>query len=398
MAFSPMSNVKTIREYDGEIERLKEEIFELKTQLANNTYNHGNSSNIPKILYESSNKVDELTRKIEMRNNQVNELEGDVIRYKEEIDALKGINSHQSGLIEEYKTKMNDMEIFHRENTALLEDENKRLMNRLNKQQNNESQLKSIIVSLESTIKDGSESSFNLNEELQNLKMEKSMIQGKMQQIEGEINRLISENGELRNRLIDMQNESHNSEGSMRNQLVDLKENNRALTSQLERKGATVEELQAKIKTTSSQLTTYSNGMVKFKSALMKQLGAINDKIQVAEGEMKKLKEKFEMTEETRGFLIKNNIDPATSVNTWITKIKSSIRQLKSTTSGPAVNMGNLKERIGEAMKELEICRDYMTKKAKENKELKNTNAKLEGERRKMEKELEKKQYNSIRI
>ncbi len=61
--FQPIQNVKPIKEYEEEIMMLKNEVFDLKTQLT-----HG-AGNIPQILYENNIKVEELER----NNKNMNE-------------------------------------------------------------------------------------------------------------------------------------------------------------------------------------------------------------------------------------------------------------------------------------------------------------------------------------
>lgn len=71
---------------------------------------------------------------------------------------------------------------------------------------------------------------------------------------------------------------------------------------------------------------------------------------------------------------------------------------LKKTEIRVTKRIDNIKEQIKEAMKELNICKEYMQKKAIENKDLKKSNAKLLNESNKIKKQLEnaKKFYEGV--
>ncbi|KAL6122126.1 hypothetical protein NUSPORA_00865 [Nucleospora cyclopteri] len=447
MAFNPITNIKTIREYEEEIRILKEEVFELKTQLS-----HGgqNTSNVPKMLYENSRKTDELEKENKILASTISSLK----------NQLMDLNNEKTILL----NRQEQMQFVSGEKKSLLEDENKRLLHKLSKSSKTEEQLRNIIVNLESDIKmlkeQGSSSFTNeimgyrnaleeikgenrrlkeacnnlninnnqLNEEINGLRNENMSLNNEIESARSQIlnaHSSMCENISLR-KMIDDLNNYRNSNSQqiqiLEQRKLELKENlskavndckaMRSEISSLEDKNSC---LKKEVEEGKKGLENYSVGMKKFKEIILEKISFLGEKVKVVDNKTCLISDKYFVNKENRLFLLKmfsssefadfrgnkNNLnDVFAAIKTFVQKTRREQKNLMSQKAvlenenkdmkffGKNKLLMELQEKITEAVSELNIYRNYMEKKAKENKELKNENLKLKAEQNKISKKL----------
>ncbi|ORD94811.1 hypothetical protein ECANGB1_2341 [Enterospora canceri] len=445
-----MNNMKSVKEYDAEIKQLKEEVFDLKTQLAQN--NNVNATNIPKMLYENSNVVEELNKKTFRLENENKQLRENMEIYKNNL----GILCNEKAEIE---NKLKETETAADERIGLLEDENRRLLNRLNKIQSNETQLRSIIVGLENEARSNASSNesrlHGFQSEILNMRNENEILKAKasdlshlrkqldeysreMSRLEDRNNQIITENNDLNNEInkLKIENQGMNNSNMTavtNNRMVindlnqkneQLMNENRNLVLKIESANENVKFLEEKLASYDSgtetretalisQLVNYKNGMVKFRSILNGKLEEIKRKLIAVEKDAAETKACCKLSDESlRIIQEETGLREDININKFINGLKIRINGLQSELSDTIKrnkslektrvllehenndmaqfkSIGDLKSQIAEAMEELALCRGYMQKKAKENTDLKNTNAKLTAEHGKIRKQLE---------
>ncbi|OQS54736.1 hypothetical protein EHP00_1729 [Ecytonucleospora hepatopenaei] len=412
MAFNPIANVKTVREYENEVKQLKEEIFELKTQMVGN-----NSTNIPKILYEASNNASEMNCKIEELLKKINLLEKENHKlldinntYKEQMDEL----NNQKFKIETETQK-------YKERILFLEDENKRLFYKLNKTQSNESQLRSIVNSIEGNMKELQSANSTFSNDINYYKTQMNVFQGEINALNNEINTVNNENEilkqnnhelneqvyKLKNEIENMndkQNEILNSFSCTNSSFNNVKQQlEKTIFDQKEKLNSNKKEIEELLNCKNqymANLINFKNGMKTFKKITMESIYKVNENIQQLNSKVEVFVNNFRLNKKCKEILEERNyLKKFKNINDLILFfVKNETRIAEKTEIRVTKRIDNIKEQIKEAMKELNICKEYMQKKAIENKDLKKSNAKLLNESNKIKKQLEnaKKFYEGV--
>ena len=370
MAFNPITNIKSVREYEQHVATLNEEIFDLKTQLANLAQNT-TANNIPKILYENSNRTEEL-------HKQINALKIENVQLKGQIEDCENNIAIVISQNEEKDHKI-----------LLLEDENKRLLGRLNKTQTNESQLRNIVIGLENEIKHSSiqnETSNNdnsyLRNELNNVKNENELLKQRNYELDEQNGRLKNECEILNEKQRNMINSFSSNNENLKDQLLEYTTRENGYKKE-------IEELNTNKHQYMANLINFKNGMNKFRKIVMGKLEEVTNKMVKTESEVELLYKKYKISRENRE-IIEN-------LNMKSDKLDEVITQLIKN-GNKAKTVDKVSQQIKEALEELNIIREYMQRKAKECKELKVANAKLMNEQVKTKKQLEnaKKFYEGV--
>lgn len=377
ISFNPIVGAKSVKDYEIEIKKLKDEIFDLKNQLM--SVNQSHVCNVPEIIYKNTEIYNEYRTKILDLENKLNNKENDIVMLKDQLEEM----ANEKKLIDaKYSDKI-----------AVLEDENKRLIFRLTKMQSNENQLKSIINSLETNLQTNmTQSHTNIN----NLVEENSVLNGKMTELYDELKKVSNENVQFKTEYENIINKFHAEMNHLKTQLT--------------HKQNTIQELECAkemlLKEQESNLinlNTYINGMHKFKNILMERLCIIDEKSQFIDREINNFEIQSRLTPEAKDYLVSCNIvnTNIVNINELVLRFKAYISQLmkdqvklevqqKQVSNLNIKNtVDNLKDKIKSALEELNVCRGYMEKKAKENKLLKNEKAKLEAENDKIVRQLE---------
>lgn len=363
LQFNPLTNVKSVKEYEEEISKLKMENFELKSQLAH--------SQVPKILYE--NKV-HLDKKEEENKALLASLENS----NRNFEALK---SEKLNLEIKYNEEIS-MSI---EKMALLEDENKRLVFRLEKlnKENIEMENRKDQLTFELQRKT------NESMDIPNLRSLNDQLKYELEAKKTETDGIISE---LKYELEAKKTEMDQVISELQNER--LKGKNSALV--INDLKNTLNNCMQQCAEKEQGLKGFSHGLAKFKTLLLNQINLLNEALMKLNERLLNMKKTYYLSEDNKSFL--NKLETR-NLNDGITLLRDKTveyhkrveilkRELTDTTKSMANNkdrqigetLNEFREQFNEAKKELMICRSYLEKKALENKNLKNLNSQLEYE------------------
>lgn len=407
LAFNPLTNVKCVKDYEEEIANLKAENFELKAQITH--------SNIPKVLYENKQEMDQiLAQKQELQN------------------AFENLNRSHQNLIQEKKlleNKYNQDMASASEKNAFIEDENKRILLRLEKlnrevqeaiQMKNEfTNLKELIQNherqseqqkyiYEREIEDSKLRFENYKAEAENIiKSKEFQLEKLRKEAENEISKKEIEIDNLRKKFDQLtQKEKNNSfiindlkatiTTQMRDKSTteDLLSRNQSLETEVREKEQTIEKIKKEQK-------IYLNGMEKFKSVITKKMNELMVQLQGVSENFLKLKTFCFISDESLKLLNRLNIRYE-NLNDLILFFKEKhsesqkrIEILKKEAADAVFFASNNKtalekktlsilqdfrDQFNEAKNELLVCKKYLEKKATENKVLRNENQRLMNE------------------
>lgn len=404
LQFNPLMNVKCVKDYEEEIAQLKSENFQLKTQLTH--------TNLPKVLYENQQEVES------------------ILRQKEELqNAFDNLNRAYENLGQEKRLLENkysqEFSLFNEKN-GILEDENKRLIMRLEKLNREIQETTNIKAELNRTASEAN----NLRESLLNLEKQNEqsrydfeqqvqMMKGEFEQFrrdfENEVKNKEFEIETLKKKLeLSIQKEKNSSfiisdlkatlnsqmkeksivdeiktsENMLRRQLEELKQKKQALETELRESQETIEKINKEYK-------VYLNGMDKFKSLILQKLSGVSNSLVDLNGKISMVKTFCYISEENRLLISKLRLKYS-NINDIVTFFKDKhaelYRRIESIKKDAAENTKNsidkktqailieFKNQFNEAKNELLVCKKYLEKKAAENKALKNENARLIGE------------------
>lgn len=383
LQFNPLMNVKCVKDYEDEIANLKAENFELKAQLTH--------SNIPKVLYENKQEMESLlAQKQELENNMEN--------LKRVYESL----AQEKRLLE---NKYNQDISLSNEKQSLLEDENKRLLLRLEKLNKEIQDAPSMKHELNNTI----EQMNSLRETIQNMEKRDQQMQYEIEsfrrQAEEEIKSKNFEIENLRKKLeITIQREKNssfiisdlksalNTQIKEKSMLEEAKVNESELRNLLEVAQREKKEL---IESVQKEHTIYLNGMEKFKKLILEKLAGITTSLVGLNERISQIKMFAYVSEENKAFISKINVR-CKCINDLIVFFKEKHADLykkldslkQETAVGQRAAMDKkmqailleFRNQFNEAKNELIVCKKYLEKKAAENKALKTENARLSGE------------------
>lgn len=404
-------NVKCVKDYEEEIAQLKGENFELKTQLTHTQVPH----NLPKVLYENKQQIDSL-------ESQKRELQATLENINRACEAL----GQEKRLLE---NKYNQDMSLSNEKIGLLEDENKRLVMRLEKFnreiqetqniRNELAQASSELSSMKGLIQ-------NLHTHNEQLKYEyegqladirakaeeyrKSAEAGAAErdfEAEGYKKKYEAECMKNKNNVLiindlkstlnqqmkekSMMEEMGEASRSLHTQLRDMTKKNQDLSEKLSGADRCVEKMR-------DDHRTYMGGMEKFKSIILQRMSAISQSLVDVSEQFLGVKKLCHISDESRNFLARAGIRYS-SINDVIVFFRQRLAEgqkrmdvLRKEVSDAAMFASSskqsldkktleilrqFKEQFGEAKGELAACKKYLENKALENKTLRNENARL---------------------
>lgn len=407
--FNPLTNVKCVKDYEEEIAHLKTENFELKAQLAH--------SNIPKVLYENKQEMDALLAQKQEIQNSLDSLSR----------AYESLGQEKRLLENKYNQ---DLAICNEKN-SLLEDENKRLLLRLekfNKEMQEAGMLKSELIDLRSTIQNLEKQNEQIRYEYENHYTEiKEEYESFKREAETEIkNRMFEIEGLQRKLDAAMQKDKNSSfiisdlkatlNAQMRDKsaLDEMRTVETTLRAQIEDLQRQKHDCEFKLKSTQEVVEKinrehriYLNGMDKFKILILQKLSGVSANLVDLSEKFAQFRTFCYISDENKSLISKLKVRYA-SLNDIIAFFKEKhaeiyrkmdvLKREALSAAQPPTNsksgvekrtqaiLQELKNQFGEAKNELLICKKYLDKKAAENKVLRNENAKLVAELQKKNK------------
>lgn len=390
LQFNPLTNVKCVKDYEEEIAQLKTENFDLKAQLTH--------TNLPKVLYENKQEVDSL---LSQKQNLQNAFEN----LKREYENLQ-----QEKRLQE--NKFNQELLMSNERNSLLEDENKRLvlrMEKFNKEiqetgmaKNELNELRMNIQNLEKrneqNMYDYERHFSELKEQYENMKIAADEeIKCKNFEIENLKNKLEAAIQRERNGSFIISDLKATLNTQVKDKAIfdNLQNEKQELENQLKNSQEIIE------KTKKDQIV-YFNGMEKFRTAILQKLFDISKALVDLNEKLFKFKTFCFISDENKSLISKLKIKYS-NLNELIGFFKEKHAEIyrkmdvlrkEATSNG---NKGGIdlktqailqefRNQFGEAKNELMICKKYLEKKSIETKELKLENGKLLAELQKYNK------------
>ncbi|KAI4290821.1 hypothetical protein PAPHI01_0095 [Pancytospora philotis] len=398
--FNPLTNVKAVKDYEEEINRLKREVFELKTHLAHASA-HPAAENMPKLLYEQNERLAQVLREKEEAARAAAEMKEMLAQANQAVLSLENKYSqdmHAGG-----------------EKIALLEDENKRLImrmekiNRLAQEADAEraaraeaerlaANYKNFIQNLESQLE---QNKYDLNTKIQEYeaRIEEMQLQGRAEdgnrqfELESLRKRLDAERDRGRdNELViaDLR-ETVAREISRREQLS--AERNAALQS-----GELAQRYEAWVAKARKDAESFAAGLGKFRTIIARKLQSALESVDALAADVQALQRGAAVSDENRRFLDKMRIRDA-SVGGIIDGLRRIVvdllrkSELHKKEAADATFFAENNQRtfetktvslleqfhkqFNEAKQELLTCQKYLIRKSEETKALKNENARL---------------------
>lgn len=398
LQFSPLTNVKCVKDYEEEIAQLKTENFSLKAQLTH--------TNLPKVLYESKQEIDA------------------VMAQKQELqNTLENLNAAYENLVQEKRLAINKyvQELAAcNEKNGMLEDENKRLFLRLekfNKEIQEASNIKNELNSLRMTIqnleKQAEQSKYEyeryfseMKDEYENYKREaENEIRVKVFEIENLNKKIETASQKEKNSsfIISDLKATLNAQMRDRSALDDMRGIESVLRGQIEDLQRQKQDYEFKHRTAQEKIDKiekdhkiYLTGMEKFKLLIMQKLSGVSGSLvglseKFSEfrklcyisdenmGLLGKLKVKYRNMNDIIGFFKEKHAEIYRKMDTLKKEIQT--RPIKGVPDSKMQTvLLEIKNQFGEARNELMVCKNYLEKKANENKMLKNENARLTAE------------------
>ncbi|KAI5168661.1 hypothetical protein PAEPH01_0314 [Pancytospora epiphaga] len=394
LEFNPLTNVRAVKEYEEEIQRLKREVFELKTRLTH-TSSHPAAENFPKLLYEQNERLAQVSQEKLSAEKQL-----------EETRAMLNQTAQDKMLIE---NKYNQDIFAANDKIALLEDENKRLLLRIEKLVKEAQDIGGLRTS---------------NQELEvactNYKNFINNLESQLEQTKYEFNKQIQEyEGRLEEMRQYGQTDANNKRyevESLRKQLekeVSSNKNNQLIINDLkETASSEIKErnrLQKELNAVESKQNTmehriskeceaFVSGMGRFKTLMKEKLDGINRGMEALDTRLDVVLQKTVLSAENIAFVTRMKI-VYESYDDLVRGFKGIISELfkktelfkKEASDATFFAENNQKhmenktlklleefhKQFSEAKTELSFCKKYLVKKSEENKNLKNENIRL---------------------
>ncbi len=388
--FNPISTVKSVKDYEREINQLRAENFELKTRIAHSSTFPPNN-NISKVLYEQNEKFSQL--EIEKKN-----LEAQIEELKNAYNALKQENVY---INDKYTQEI----AINNEKIGLLEDENKRH-----------------IVRMEKFSKELNEIPIYKNK-IQEMERENCNYKGFIEGLESEIGQLKQEYNqrmsEYEMNIRAVQEEFEKKSMKEKEYLGEIERLNKTISyerAELNNNKNVIEDLKNKLNKETKEkeeilllnkkskeillkeTQNYLFGMGKFKQIISGKLMGLGERLTKIEYNLSRNIEKIVISNENFLFIKKlglegkcfNDIlvktkqiieDAHSKINLYKNEIKETryfINNNKKLLNDNVIKLlEDFKIQFNEAKDELLVCKKYLIKKAEENKLLKNENSKL---------------------
>lgn len=408
MEFNPLTNVKSVKDYEQEIQRLRSENFELKTHLTHVSA-HPANDNLPKLLYEQNEKFAQLDREKQEMARQLDEMRGLVAQLNQEKMLLSN--------------KYNQEAFANGEKMGLLEDENKRLILRMEKINKENSEAQKAKGLQEEAVRVNAEYKnyiHNIEKQYEQMKFENAQQLKELEATAEELRQQAQKDAEDRKFEVDGLKRALESEGNKNksNALIidDLKStlsNEIRERARLQKEHVQTREdakkegheriiaLQTYIDKVHREGEGYLAGMEKFKSIIGGKLNALGTEAGKLSARLEGIAKCNLISDENKKFIDKLKIREIT-VNGIVNGLRKIVVELhrrmevlkkeandatffaESSKKGIDSKTGRLLEefckQFNEAKTELVACKRYLEKKAEENKTLKNENARLQKE------------------
>jgi len=398
LQFSPLTNVKCVKDYEEEIAQLKSENFGLKAQLTH--------SNLPKVLYENKQEMEAVLQQKQELQRSFEDLKR---AYESQMQDKRLAASRYEQELASGNSK-----------NGMLEDENKRLLHRLEKfnkeiQETNaiRDELNNLRMTVQNMEKQGEQTKYEYERYFAEMKDEYEKFK---REAENEIRAKVFEIDSLKKKLELATQKEKNSSFI----ISDLKETlnaqmrDRSVLDEMRGVEATlrgeIEELQrqkqdSEFKLRASQETIekigkehriYIVGMDKFKLLIMQKLTGVSQSLVSLSERMNEFRKLCYISDENMSLLTKLKVkyrginevigffkEKHAEIYRKMDAMKKEM-QLRPAKGGTDVRtqalLLEIKNQFGEARNELMVCKKYLEKKAGENKALRNENARLVAE------------------
>ncbi|KAI5152375.1 hypothetical protein ENBRE01_2782 [Enteropsectra breve] len=405
LEFNPLMNVKSVKDYEEEIERLKKEVFDLKTHIASNNVQMG-AENLPQILFEQNKKFEELIKEKQGLEKSVSEMSARIEQVSQEKMILEN----------KYAQDM----MFCNDKMGLLEDENKRLIHRqdaVNGEAAGISQLKNAYGELQiqnNMLRQQLQNAEKLHEQFKyDSDTKKEALKTQLVEAKQKLENRANESAFEREKLTKMAEREHSQlqqSSALANELREtlkneIEERQRLQSEYLELEkglqaitGAKYNTLPEYIHKLEREGKIFSAGMEKFRNILVQKITRMRNEVGLLSKRAEDIKKQTALTGDDIRFLDKLNIR-RTSLSAMIVGFKDTYfalhrkiellqNEAKDATFFASNNqhahdaktqalLGEFNKQLTEAMREFLACKKYLEKKAQENKLLKNENSQL---------------------
>jgi chromosome segregation ATPase len=201
LQFNPMTQLKTVQDYENEIARLQNENFEIKHQLSYYKTNPVSSvdDDIQKLLYDSKTSIDILENENKNLHKQIDHMK----------EIIRSNNSDKEKLIKDFTDQKKDCE----GRLANMEEENQRLISHIGNMKNKYESIcqeHKMCQEGKNEINNLRNENSNLKNEINNLRNENNLLRGEKNEnnlLRGEINNLNNNINLLQNEVNNLKNE-----------------------------------------------------------------------------------------------------------------------------------------------------------------------------------------------
>lgn len=402
LEFNPLTNVKAVKEYEEEIQKLKRENFELKAHLTHVSA-HPATDNLPRILYEQNEKMAQIAGE-----------KDEAVRQLREAQEMLGQLGQAKMLLE---NKYSQDVFANSEKAALLEDENKRLLLRVekfNKEIGEVQKLRGMLSDAEKLNADYKNFIQNLESQIDQTKFD---FNNQIQEYEARLEEMRHSDAASRKHEQESLRKMYDSEVTKnKNNTLMINDLKATVTNEIRERTRlqgelgsveerTRKECQEKIEHMESHFRRiqkecegFAGGLNKFKTIISGKLRALSEEAGRLGERVLSTARECTISSENQKFIEKLKVR-GPGVNTIIEDFRKIVldahrkidvlrkeasdatffaeNNKKTLETKTAKLLEEFHKQFGEAKTELSFCRRYLEKKSAENKSLKNENARL---------------------
>lgn len=394
LEFNPLMNVKSVKDYEQEITRLRSENFELKAKLTHVS----ERDNLPKILYEQNEhfaRLEQARNELAKQNEELQQKIEMILQEKAKIEA-----------------RYNADIITGNERTSMLEDENKRLLLRLERTNKELMEYEGFRGRFKELDELNNEYKAYIQNEEKKHEQERFEYARQVEILQNRINELMGEEdrktADKSKEIMSLRQLLEAEVNKNKNNLLIITDLKKTIKQEVDEKRERLNEAERKIHSYNELIQKqqregriYQGGMEKFGSILSEKLENVRKKLAHISESVIQLENACNISADNQRFLERAKIKTR-EPNGIVTSLKSIIgdthrklevlkREARDATffaenskkQHAARTMKVLEDfrvQFAAAKEELLECRRYLEKKASENKELKNENSKLKRE------------------
>ncbi|KAF7682521.1 hypothetical protein TCON_2256 [Astathelohania contejeani] len=432
LQFNPINNVKTIKQYESELECLKTENFDLKHQLAQYKTNL-REPELRQLLVDAQRSIQFLETERDQLQQRLSQERSEARAVSEQLEELRRVNAgleDRQGMLETENAKL--LQYVEQQNGQInqLSNDNRNMCEYLDRQKQGLGEQKTLFENMHSENQ-------RLRKEIEDLIREKEEIirnnEGFLKEKENlisRINALIEERNKLLNEKTKREEENKKAwenRNKEYNRIINNKEENiKALQKLLEEKESrspNIEILERELKNAKDMNYTKEKDLERLIRIRNEDLNNIRRYVNMIENESniiyKKVglfKDKTQISKENRLLLRRLNIQ-GSNVNELIkgfnkiySELVDKIRVMEKEIGEITYFAENNKNVIhsktmkmldgftvefNKARRELEECKRYLIKKGRENKELKNNLGTLKDKIKFLERKVEENKYET---